>query len=125
MALARALVRNARIIICDEATSSVDMETDEKIQRTMARAFSGRTLLCIAHRLRTIVGYDRIVVMDQGKIAELDTPANLYSQGGIFRGMCDKGGIRSEDIEQKAEEIQEAAQSGGDTGTVTPLERKL
>lgn len=101
------------------------METDEKIQRTMARAFSGRTLLCIAHRLRTIVGYDRIVVMDQGKIAELDTPANLYKQGGIFRGMCDKGGIRAEDIEQKAEEIQEAAQSGGDTGTVTPLEPKL
>ncbi len=109
MALARALVRNAQIIICDEATSSVDMETDEKIQRTMARAFKGRTLLCIAHRLRTIVGYDRIVVMDRGKIVELDSPRNLYDQGGIFRSMCDKGGIKAEDIDERNDDMMKAA----------------
>ncbi|TVY81597.1 Multidrug resistance protein fer6, partial [Lachnellula suecica] len=85
MALARALVRGSQIIVCDEATSSVDMETDEKIQRTIATGFRGKTLLCIAHRLKTIINYDRICVMDQGRIAELDTPLELYRRGGIFR----------------------------------------
>jgi ATP-binding cassette subfamily C (CFTR/MRP) protein 1 len=98
MALARALVRNSQIIVCDEATSSVDMETDDKIQRTIATGFKGKTLLCIAHRLRTIINYDRICVMDQGRIAELDTPSALYEKGGIFRGMCDRSGIRKEDF---------------------------
>lgn len=101
MALARALVRNSQIIVCDEATSSVDMETDDKIQRTIATGFKGKTLLCIAHRLRTIINYDRICVMDQGRIAELDTPYQLYLKGGIFRGMCDRSGIRVEDFEGK------------------------
>ncbi|KAK8137647.1 ATP-binding cassette transporter protein [Apiospora sp. TS-2023a] len=99
MALARALVRGARIIVCDEATSSVDMETDDKIQGTIANGFRGCTLLCIAHRLRTIIGYDRICVMDAGRIAELDTPLNLWKkEDGIFRSMCDRSGIRFEDI---------------------------
>jgi ATP-binding cassette subfamily C (CFTR/MRP) protein 1 len=98
MALARALVRNSRIIVCDEATSSVDFETDEKIQRTMRIGFAGKTLLCIAHRLKTIINYDRICVMDKGRIAELDTPLNLFEQGGIFRGMCDKSHIVREDF---------------------------
>ncbi|PNY29412.1 Oligomycin resistance ATP-dependent permease YOR1 [Tolypocladium capitatum] len=105
MALARALVRGSQIIVCDEATSSVDMETDDKIQRTMASGFRGKTLLCIAHRLRTIVGYDRICVMDAGRIAELDTPLALWHGGGIFRGMCDRSGIRAEDIQGAREEI--------------------
>ena len=82
MALARALVRGSRIIVCDEATSSVDMETDRKIQRTMAAGFGGKTLLCIAHRLRTIINYDRICVMDGGQIAELDTPLALFERRG-------------------------------------------
>ncbi|KAI7922401.1 multidrug resistance-associated protein 2 [Pyricularia oryzae] len=99
MALARALVRGSQIIICDEATSSVDMETDAKIQATMAVGFRGKTLLCIAHRLRTIVGYDRICVMDQGRIAELGEPAELFKmEGGIFRGMCERSGIGERDI---------------------------
>ena len=99
MALARALVRNSQIIVCDEATSSVDMETDERIQRTMMTGFKGRTLLCIAHRLRTIIGYDRIVVMDQGQIAEVGPPKQLWGvEGSIFRGMCERGGIRESDF---------------------------
>ncbi|KAK5948688.1 ATP-binding cassette transporter yor1 [Knufia fluminis] len=98
MALARALVRNAQIIVCDEATSSVDFETDEKIQRTMRLGFAGKTVLCIAHRLKTIINYDRICVMDQGQIAELDTPINLFERGGIFRGMCDKSHIVRDDF---------------------------
>lgn len=99
MALARALVRGAQIIVCDEATSSVDMETDQKIQRTIATGFKGKTLLCIAHRLKTIINYDRICAMDQGMIAEIDTPLRLWEAGGIFRSMCDRSGIRREDFE--------------------------
>lgn len=99
MALARALVRGSQIIVCDEATSSVDMETDQKIQRTMATGFKGKTVLCIAHRLKTIINYDRICVMDQGAIAELDTPLRLWEAGGIFRSMCNRSAIRREDFE--------------------------
>ncbi|KAK4043033.1 ATP-binding cassette transporter YOR1 [Parachaetomium inaequale] len=99
MALARALVRGSQIIVCDEATSSVDMETDDKIQATIATGFRGKTLLCIAHRLRTIIGYDRICVMDKGQIAEMGPPIELWGmEGGIFRGMCERSGIRGEDI---------------------------
>ncbi|KAK6354470.1 hypothetical protein TWF730_008870 [Orbilia blumenaviensis] len=99
MALARALVRGSRIIICDEATSSVDEETDRKIQKTMAEGFGASTVLCIAHRLRTIIKYDRVVVLDQGRIIEVDTPLNLWESGGVFRGMCDKSKIRREDFD--------------------------
>ncbi|KAM0204425.1 hypothetical protein ACHAPI_000183 [Fusarium lateritium] len=114
MALARALVRGAQIIVCDEATSSVDMETDDKIQATMAVGFRGKTLLCIAHRLRTIIGYDRICVMDAGRIAELDTPMELWKQGGIFRSMCDRSGIRVEDIHGAREELGERVEEASE-----------
>lgn len=110
LALARALVRGSQIIVCDEATSSVDFETDQKIQKTIVRGFKGKTLLCIAHRLKTIIGYDRILVMDQGNVAELDRPVDLYDRGGIFRGMCDRSGIRREDFFQ-SEEARFAAES--------------
>ncbi|KIH94495.1 hypothetical protein SPBR_05491 [Sporothrix brasiliensis 5110] len=115
MALARALVRGSQIIVCDEATSSVDMETDDKIQATIASGFRGKTLLCIAHRLRTIIGYDRICVMDQGAIAELDNPMVLYqNENGIFRGMCDRSGIRADDISAAQDKLESyvASQAG-------------
>jgi ATP-binding cassette subfamily C (CFTR/MRP) protein 1 len=112
LALARALVRNAQIIVCDEATSSVDFETDQKIQKTIVSGFRGKTLLCIAHRLKTIIGYDRILVMDKGRVAELDRPVVLYEKGGIFRGMCDRSGIRREDFE-RSEEARWGAETEG------------
>lgn len=99
LALCRALVKNSRIIVLDEATSSVDVETDAKIQRTIQTEFSTSTLLCIAHRLNTIVYYDRILVMDSGKTAEFDTPLNLFDQEhSIFRSLCDEAGISRQDI---------------------------
>ena len=101
MALARALVRHARIIICDEATSSVDMATDERIQRSMRSGFAGSTVLCIAHRLRTVLGYDRVVVMDRGGIVEVGTPWELWCGDGVFRGMCERGGVRERDFESR------------------------
>ncbi|POS84754.1 hypothetical protein EPUL_003663 [Erysiphe pulchra] len=99
IALARALVRKSQIIICDEATSSVDMETDEKIQKTMLTAFKGKTLLCIAHRLKTIINFDRICVLERGNIIELDAPRALWNKGGIFRSMCDKSGISEDEFD--------------------------
>lgn len=105
VALARALVRGSKVIVCDEATSSVDFATDQKVQRTL-ESLQGKTLLCIAHRLKTIIGYHRICVMDQGCVAELDTPLALFDQGGIFKSMCDKGGIRREDILDKIRDRQ-------------------
>ncbi|EIN04040.1 hypothetical protein PUNSTDRAFT_55872 [Punctularia strigosozonata HHB-11173 SS5] len=105
VSLARALVKNSKVLILDEATASVDYETDQKIQDTIATQFADRTILCIAHRLKTIIGYDRICVMDQGTIAELDTPANLYQKAdGIFRGMCERSSITLEDIKHAAKE---------------------
>ncbi|OKL64198.1 hypothetical protein UA08_00273 [Talaromyces atroroseus] len=87
LALARALVRNSKITICDEATSSIDFETDLKIQKAMSDGFKGRTLLCIAHRLKTIIGYDRICVMDHGRVAEVASPLELFDADGIFRNI--------------------------------------
>lgn len=107
MALARALCRRSRIVVADEATSSVDVETDRVIQKTMMEGFEGRTVLTIAHRLRTVIQYDYIVVMDQGRIAEFDNPKALWEKGGVFRGMCDNGGISHEDFENKEFESKE------------------
>uniref|UniRef100_A0A0L0P6Y1 Multi drug resistance-associated protein n=1 Tax=Candidozyma auris TaxID=498019 RepID=A0A0L0P6Y1_CANAR len=98
LALARALVRGSKILILDEATSSVDYETDAKIQETIIREFKKCTILCIAHRLKTILTYDRILVMDQGRIVEKGTPWTLYRKNGLFRKMCDKARIVPEDF---------------------------
>jgi len=98
VSLARALVRGTKVLVLDEATASVDVETDSKIQETIRTEFKDRTLLCIAHRLRTILSYDRILVMSDGQVAELDTPENLYHLGGIFKSMCDHSSIDLADI---------------------------
>ncbi|KAF2820855.1 P-loop containing nucleoside triphosphate hydrolase protein [Ophiobolus disseminans] len=99
LAVARVLTRTSRIVVCDEATAALDTETDDQIQATMHRAFRNRTVLCIAHRLRTVLWYDRICVMDTGQVAELDTPLGLYQkQDSIFREMCLKVGITEEQI---------------------------
>ncbi|EJD07137.1 ABC protein [Fomitiporia mediterranea MF3/22] len=101
LSLARALVKDSKVVVLDEATASVDLETDSKIQYTIQTEFRDRTLLCIAHRLRTILSYDRILVLDAGEVAEFDTPANLYRmENGIFRGMCQRSNITLEEIEK-------------------------
>ncbi|KAI9439887.1 ABC transporter [Lactarius indigo] len=104
VSLARALVKDSKILILDEATASVDYETDRKIQETIASEFRDRTILCIAHRLRTIISYDRICVLDNGKIAEFGVPEVLYEQEGIFRGMCEHSSITLEDIRSSRKE---------------------
>ncbi|KAJ2656039.1 hypothetical protein IWW48_005235 [Coemansia sp. RSA 1200] len=94
VALARALVRRSKLIIMDEATASVDFDTDNRIQKTIrGPEFANSTLFCIAHRLRTIIDYDKVLVLDHGKVVEFDTPYNLLqNENGIFRHMCEKSG---------------------------------
>ncbi|TFK49597.1 ABC protein [Heliocybe sulcata] len=106
LSLARALVKDSKVVVLDEATASVDLETDSKIQQTIQTQFKDRTLLCIAHRLRTIISYDRILVLDAGKIAEFDSPINLFSQkDSIFHGMCERSNITLDEIKRARENI--------------------
>ncbi|KAG1691094.1 Multidrug resistance-associated protein 1 [Nymphon striatum] len=92
--LARALLRKTRILILDEATAAVDLETDELIQETIRREFKDCTIITIAHRLNTIMDNSRVMVLDQGQIAEFDTPHNLLKiQDSIFYTMAKDAGL--------------------------------
>lgn len=92
--LARALLRKSKIIVLDEATAAVDIETDELIQKTIRREFSGCTIITVAHRLNTIIDYDRIIVMDKGEIVEFDSPNTLLENPeSIFYSMAKDAGI--------------------------------
>ncbi|KAF8318510.1 P-loop containing nucleoside triphosphate hydrolase protein [Clavulina sp. PMI_390] len=93
IAMARALLRRSRFVVMDESTASVDFATDMKIQQAIREEFKESILITIAHRLRTIIDYDRVLVLDAGKVAEFDTPQNLLAkEDGIFRTMCIKSG---------------------------------
>ncbi|KAH7882505.1 hypothetical protein F5I97DRAFT_1905629 [Phlebopus sp. FC_14] len=97
IAMARALLRRSSIIVLDEATSSIDFDTDAKIQATIREEFNESLLLTVAHRLRTVIDYDRLIVLDKGEVAEFNTPLNLIQkEDGIFRTMCLKSGTFAE-----------------------------
>ncbi|XP_028841265.1 multidrug resistance-associated protein 1 [Denticeps clupeoides] len=91
--LARALLRKTKILVLDEATAAVDLETDHLIQSTIRKQFEDCTVLTIAHRLNTIMDYTRVIVMDRGHIREMDSPTNLIAQRGQFYRMCHEAGL--------------------------------
>jgi len=93
--LARALLRKNKILLLDEATASVDVKTDHLIQSTIQSAFSGCTVLTIAHRLNTIMGYNTVMVLDQGRLVEVGSPNTLMEAGGIFADMAKAAGLRN------------------------------
>ncbi|MBR2098261.1 MAG: ATP-binding cassette domain-containing protein, partial [Firmicutes bacterium] len=88
ISIARALLKNAPIVLLDEATASLDVENETKVQGALSRLLAGKTVLVIAHRMRTVEAADKIVVLADGKVAEEGSPAELLAkQDGIFRRM--------------------------------------
>lgn len=80
LSLARALLSNTKIVVFDEPTSNVDAMTDQKVQSVIRKHFADATVITIAHRLHTIIGCDRILVMEDGKVAEFDSPRELLGR---------------------------------------------
>ncbi|XP_070703342.1 multidrug resistance-associated protein 1 [Pempheris klunzingeri] len=93
LCLARALLRKTKILVLDEATAAVDMETDNLIQSTIRSQFEDSTVLTIAHRLNTIMDYTRVLVLDKGEMTEFDSPAKLIAQRGSFYKMAKDAGL--------------------------------
>ncbi|XP_075420665.1 multidrug resistance-associated protein 1 isoform X1 [Tenrec ecaudatus] len=91
--LARALLRKTKILVLDEATAAVDLETDDLIQSTIRTQFEDCTVLTIAHRLNTIMDYTRVIVLDKGEIRECGAPASLLQQRGLFYSMAKDAGL--------------------------------
>ena len=96
--LARAILTQPKVLVLDEATASIDGETDAFIQKMLRTRFPNTTLLTIAHRLNTIMDYDYVLVMDKGRASEFDSPLNLLSKNddnGIFSQLVDATGAES------------------------------
>ncbi|XP_076981838.1 ATP-binding cassette sub-family C member 2 [Tamandua tetradactyla] len=95
LCLSRALLRKSKILIMDEATAAVDLETDHLIQTTIQNEFSHCTVITIAHRLHTVMDSDRVMVLDSGKIVEFDSPEELLKKPGPFYFMAKEAGIEN------------------------------
>ena len=90
ISIARALLKNAPIVLLDEATASLDVENETKVQNALSKLLTGKTVLVIAHRMRTVENVDRIVVIDNGRVAEQGSPKELYNkENGLYRHMHD------------------------------------
>jgi len=82
------------ILVLDEATAQVDVETDKIIQETIQTAFQDKIIISIAHRIHTILSFDKIIALDAGEVMEFDTPSNLIAQKeGIFYSLCQEAGL--------------------------------
>ncbi|CAJ0961700.1 unnamed protein product [Ranitomeya imitator] len=92
--LARALLRKTKILVLDEATASIDMETDSLIQGTIRKVFSDCTVLTIAHRLHTVLDSERVLVLEAGRVVEFDEPQRLVQKNGAFSKMVSEAGIK-------------------------------
>ena len=89
ISIARALLKNAPIVLLDEATASLDVENESKVQAALSNLLQGKTVLVIAHRMRTVMNADKIVVLDEGRVVEEGTPAHLMELDGLFSRMVD------------------------------------
>ncbi|GME70449.1 unnamed protein product [Ambrosiozyma monospora] len=91
--LARSLLKSPKILLLDEATASIDYQTDALIQKTIRQEFSSTTILTIAHRLKTIIDYDKILVLDKGHVVDYDNPYKLLiKEESLFKSMCENSG---------------------------------
>ena len=90
ISIARALLKNAPIVLLDEATASLDVENESKVQGALSRLLAGKTVLVIAHRMRTVRSADKIVVLKEGRVVEEGEPQELYAnEGSLFRHMAE------------------------------------
>ena len=90
ISIARALLKDAPVILLDEATASLDVENETAVQEAISRLVKDKTVLIIAHRMRTVAGADKVVVLAEGGVAQQGTPAELMSQGGLYRQMVQR-----------------------------------
>ena len=106
MCLARVLLQAPRIILMDEATANVDIETDARVQTAIRSAFAEQTVIVIAHRLGTIIDFDKKLVHDKGKVSEFDAPATLLenSSGALSALVDDTGASTAGDLRRRASE---------------------
>lgn len=122
LTIARALLRKSRIFVLDETSSSIDVESDALLQRVIATELKTATTLTIAHRLHTIMGSDRIMVLNDGNIAELDAPASLLArEAGEFAGMAREAGLlnRATAIVTAPVHVSGAAQDQGSAASAS------
>ncbi|ELW62270.1 Canalicular multispecific organic anion transporter 1 [Tupaia chinensis] len=103
--LGRALLRKTKILILDEATASIDFETDNLVQTTIRKEFSDCTILTIAHRLHSIIDSDRVLVLDSGRIVEFETPQMLIHRKGLFFEMATEAGITQDSREEQINDL--------------------
>ena len=89
ISIARALLKDAPVVLLDEATASLDVENESAVQTALSRLLQGKTVLVIAHRMRTVAGADHIVVLEDGHVVQQGAPAELMEQGGLYRRMVE------------------------------------
>ena len=89
ISIARALLKDAPVILLDEATASLDVENESAVQEALSRLLQDKTVLVIAHRMRTVAGADHIVVLENGHVSQQGTPEELMKQGGLYRRMAE------------------------------------
>lgn len=96
ISIARALLKNANVVLLDEATSFLDVENESKIQKALSALIKNKTVIIIAHRMRTIANADKIIVLDDGRIAEQGSPDELIANDGLFKKMVDLQNLSGE-----------------------------
>ena len=96
ISIARAMLKDANVILLDEATSFLDVENESKIQKALSELIKNKTVIIIAHRMRTIANADKIIVLDEGRISEQGSPEELLAQNGLFKKMVDLQNLSGE-----------------------------
>ena len=89
ISIARALLKDAPVVLLDEATASLDVESESAVQTALSHLLQGKTVLIIAHRMRTVAGADRIVVLEGGHVVQQGTPEQLMREGGLYKHMVE------------------------------------